>query len=185
MKVWTVQSKAVIDEIFRIGLYLPDFKKSKYLAENPKLDDLYKWMLDSFNANNSCKFSGLIFAFMSYSDNGISELQNFAEFKNLITNRKCAIDSLWKNYLNGNYAILELEYRENFNVIPIDINDFQFLMPPIMILEPYRDEHVQLFVENISKGVMVLSPLYSEIVQVHFPYIKRENVIDIHPMFEI
>lgn len=185
MKFWTVQSTKVVDEIFRLGLYLPDFAKSSYLKLNPNLTGLYRLVLDSFNYNNSCDYNGLIFSFMKYSGLDISEIENYAEFKNLIISKEDVIQSLWNHYMHGKYAILELEYREDFSLLPIDINDFQFLMPPVIIIEPYVEGDVQLFAENISKGVMIPSPLYSGIVQVHLPYIKRENVVGIHPMFEI
>lgn len=33
MKVWTIQSQEVVDQINRDGVYYPDFSKSRYLNE--------------------------------------------------------------------------------------------------------------------------------------------------------
>lgn len=59
---------------------------------------------------------------------------NFTSFYSFIQNKRAVIESLWNELSSKDAVILELNYDDNFNPIFLDINDFQFLMPPIFFL---------------------------------------------------
>ena len=81
--------------------------------------------------------------------------------------------------------VLELEYEENFNPIFIDINDFQLLMPPRMILPPYTGESFGRILNDISLGRVSSSEFPSYLFQAHLPDIKKENIINVYPVFSL
>ena len=81
--------------------------------------------------------------------------------------------------------IIELNYEDNFNPIFIDMNDFQFLMPPIMLLPPYTAESINRILEDITQDQICVSEFPSYVIQAHLPYIEKRNVINIYPMFEL
>jgi len=85
----------------------------------------------------------------------------------------------------GDFSALEEDYEDNFNPIFIDMNDFQFLMPPIMLLPPYTSESINRILEDITQGQICVSEFPSYVIQAHLPYIEKRNVINIYPMFEL
>ena len=80
---------------------------------------------------------------------------------------------------------MELNYTESFNPIFIDINDFQFLMPPIMLLPPYTKESLLRIQRNIIQGQITVSEFPSNVIQAHLPYIKKENIVNAYQMFDV
>ena len=95
------------------------------------------------------------------------------------------IEGFWKQLDKDNSMIIELNYENNFNPIFIDMNDFQFLMPPIMLLPPYTAESINRILEDITQGQICVSEFPSYVIQAHLPYIEKRNVINIYPMFEL
>ena len=80
---------------------------------------------------------------------------------------------------------MELNYEERFNPIFIDINDFQFLMPPIMLLPPYTKNSILRIRQDIVYGQTSVSEFPSNVMQAHLPYIEKENIVNVYPIFEI
>ncbi|MGN0676257.1 MAG: hypothetical protein ACI4K5_00755 [Ruminococcus sp.] len=185
MKFWTVQKTAVVNTVNKFGGFSPDFNKSDYIEINPDLKSLYDVILSSFNQVNNVMFSGLIFSFMKSDDKNIYQIPDIYSFYDLIKEKKPVIKSLWENLSSKDTVILELDYSENFNPIYIDINDFQFLMPPIMIMPPYTDKDIQYLLEDIQNGIIRPSVFPSGLIQAHLPYIKSENITNIYPMFKL
>lgn len=95
------------------------------------------------------------------------------------------IGTFWKQLDKENSVILELNYENDFNPIFIDINDFQFLMPPVMLLPPYTKESINRIVADITQGRITLSEFPSNVIQAHLPYIEKRNVINMYPVFEL
>ena len=184
MKVWTVQNKDVINKVKSEGIYQPDFSKSNYLQLNPNLGGLYKMILESFNKINSMNLPGVIYAFMRSDDEQIYEIKDYEEFYSFVQNKRMVIDSLWQEFMKKDSLIMELNYEDNFNPIFVDINDFQFLMPPIIYLDPYREEDVERICVNICSGKITQSVFPSYVIQVHLPYIKTENILNTYSMFD-
>lgn len=185
MKIWTVQSKETLDIINQDESYLPDFNKSMYLNQLPDLKDLYSFVLESYNQVNNVNIPGLIFGFAKTDNLNVSEISNFDEFKDLITRKKDAIESLWNQFSNQNSIILELEYAEPFNPMLIDLNDFQFLMPPIGLFPPYKKDDIYRLLNAFESGKIQQSIFPSEIIQTHSLFIKKENVVNTYDFFTI
>ena len=185
MKFWTVQKITVADTVNKFGVFSPDFSKSDYVAMNPELKSLYDVILSSFNKVNNVMFAGLIFSFMTSDNKKIYSIPDIYSFYDLINEKKPVIKSLWENLCSNDTVILELDYSKEFNPIYIDVNDFQFLMPPITIIPPYTDNDIQYLLEDINNGIIRPSVFPSGLIQAHLPYIKSENITNIYPMFKL
>lgn len=190
MKYWTVQKREIIEIAKKEGVFQPDFRKSDYLQRYSKplyleVEKLYDMVLTAFNKINGTNLPGVIFAFMRGDGKMIYQIEDINEFYSFIQNGKAAIQSLWNTLLTEDTVIVELNYEEEFNPIFIDINDFQFLMPPIMILPPYNSEDVSRIYGEICRGEITSSALPSNIIQTHLPYIKPENIVNVYPMFDL
>lgn len=149
---------------------------------NKNLSNLYSIILDSFNQINKKDLPGVIFAFAKNDNNRICSIKEFKEF---IKSKHEVIEGFWKQLDKDNSMIIELNYEDNFNAIFIDMNDFQFLMPPIMFLPPYTSESINRILKDIEKGQICVSEFPSYVIQAHLPYIEKRNVIIIYPMFEL
>ncbi len=184
MKFWTIQDKSVIETALSEGLFQPEFSKSRYLNISEDLADLYDFVLRSFNKINDTNLPGLIYAFARSEGKYILQLENFDEFYAFINEKKAALEGFWNKLDKENVVIAELEYDETFNPVFVDINDFQFLMPPIMALPPYTQESFEMIIKSISIGQAIPSPFPSHVMQAHLPNIKKENIINIYPIFD-
>lgn len=185
MKFWTVQTKSVIEVIQKQGIYQPDFNSSRYLNINKNLNDLYSVILQSFNQINNKDLLGVIYAFAKSDSERISFIETIEEFEVFIKNKKAVIGGFWTELDKDNSVIIELEYEENFNPIFIDINDFQFLMPPLMLLPPYTEESISRILKDIKTGQITVSEFQSNVIQAHLPYIEKKNVVNIYPVFDL
>lgn len=183
LKFWTVQNAEILNIIKEEGAFYPNFQYSKYLQTIPELSKLYSLTLEAFNLVNKTNLNGLVFAFAGSDNNAIFSFRDIYDFYDSINNAKVALLCLWKKLaLQGN-VILELEYTEPFNPLFIDLNDFQFLMPPIIYMPPYTEEYLDILLENFYKGLIAPSVLPSNIAQAHLPYIKAKNIVNVYPMF--
>lgn len=185
MKFWTVQKQSVIDEVLETGIFYPDYKESNFVKENPQLLELYKLVTDSFNEVNNTQFSGVIFTFFDTDGNNILYYNNIEEFTAAIKYKKASIEALWKKFSPDEYVIVELEFEPEFNPIFIDINDFQFLMPPLAPLPPYTESDIIRLLQEIREGIISPSVFPSYLIQGHIPFIAKEHIVGLHPMFEI
>lgn len=185
MKFWTIQTKDVLEIIQKEGIYRPDFSKSRYLGMNRELNDLYYFILQSFNSQNQKDLKGLIFAFARSDNKSIYPIGSIDEFKSFMESKKAVLGSFWKNLDQNNSIIMELNYEERFNPIFMDINDFQFLMPPIMLLPPYTKNSILRIQQDIVYGQTSVSEFPSNVMQAHLPYIEKENIVNVYPIFNI
>ncbi len=185
MKFWTVQSRAVMETVYQKGVYQPDFSKSRYVSQIPNLEPLYAFLLSAFNGINNTELPGLIFAFAGSDGRQIYPLENIEEFYVFIQSKKNAIESLWRAMGRENSVIVELDCDGAFNPIFIDINDFQFLMPPVTLLPPYTRESIDRICEDIARGQIRASEFPSYVIQAHLPNIRKEQVAGIYSVFAL
>lgn len=189
MKFWTIQTKQVIEVVNIEGIYQPDFKYSRYLKEISELSDLYGYILESYNQLNNKSLPGVIFAFAKHSDDKIEFINNIQEFMDFVREKQFAIGGFWENLIKRKeqFEIIELSYNEEFNPIFIDINDFQLLMPPIELswYSVFTEESIKRIINSICFGNYTVSELPSGVVQAHLPYIKKDNVLNVYPIFDI
>lgn len=183
-KLWTIQKREILDLINQNGIYYPDFKKSPLLEILPDLSELYSLVLDAYNKINDTNADGLIFSFFCSDDNGINYINDFDEFKLLMQGKSSFIKNLW-NMLIKDAVILEIEYDPAFNPLFVDINDFQTLIPPITLVEPYNVESINQIIINLENGIIEQSPMPSNIIQGHTNCIKKEQILNIYPSFEL
>ena len=115
---------------------------------------------------------------------GLALIPGLTDFT-FMESKKAVIGSFWKNLDQNNSIIMELNYEERFNPIFIDINDFQFLMPPIMLLPPYTKNSILRIQQDIVYGQTSVSEFPSNVMQAHLPYIEKENIVNVYPIFEI
>ena len=189
-KFWTIQKRSVLDTIEREGVYYPDNEKSQFVAENPELLRLYQQFTDSFNRWNDTECKGLVFLFVGCNDMDFySELhfETYDEFKAYMKKYGPGkIDALWKKLIADDSVVLELEFDEYFcQTLTIDINDFQFLMPPVLIIPPYTKDSLEQLKLSIKCGDFDESDFPSGILQDHRPYIKKENIVGVYETFQI
>ena len=186
MKYWTVQTKEVLDIINRDGVYNPKNTESRYVKENPSLLPLYNFFTMAYN--NGTNAEGLIYTFFDCDYNNIHYFMNIDEFTASIKYpiHANAVRSLWKKLISQKDAIImELEFSDELNPLWIDINDFQFLMPPILCVPPYTEEIFSQICDFIAEGICFRSPFPSYLIQGHLPYIRKDNIVNIYPVFEI
>lgn len=184
MKFWTIQTKNVIESIQKNGVYQPDFRRSRYLLRiNRNLIDLYAYLLRSFNRVNHRNLPGVVFAFAKGGQNGITSIGTMDEFRAFIQSKQDVIGGFWKELDRSNSVIMELDYEDNFNPLWIDINDFQFIMPPITLLPSYTEESFLRILANMAQGRFEASPFPSNVIQGHLPSIEKRNVINVYPLF--
>lgn len=184
MKFWTVQKKEIINLVNKNGIFYSDFTKSNYLKLNPNLKDLYGLVLKSFNKINDLNLRGIIFAFSQSDSQAVYEIENFKSFYSFIQNKKAVIESLWNELKSKEAVILELNYKKDFNPIFLDINDFQFLMPPIVFPYPFTEQDIERICWSIENGRITRSVFPSNVIQAHLPYIKSENIVNTYSMFD-
>ena len=185
MKFWTLQKKAVIESALANGIYQPDFRKSSYLQLLPNLWPTYNLVLTSFNVVNGTDLPGLIFGFLYSGDRSVYEFANIGEFRAVVREKRAAIKSMWSNLTAEDTLVVELEYEERFNPILIDINDFNFLIPPVGFPPPYTPEDVGRLRKNLLSGVIETSVFPSGVIQAHLPYIRAENIRQTYEMFDL
>ncbi|MGN0593822.1 MAG: hypothetical protein ACI4I6_01575 [Hominimerdicola sp.] len=185
MKFWTIQTKRVVEVIKEKGIYQPNFNQSRYLKINNNLNSLYSFIIQSFNQVNKTDLPGVVFAFAKSEGNMIFEINTFDEFKKFIISKKRVIEGFWNKLDINNHIIIELDYEVDFNPMYVDINDFQFIMPPIIIFPPYTQESEHKIRKYIGIGKFSASVFPSNVIQVHLPYIEEKNVLNIYPLFDI
>ena len=188
MRYFSVQKRVVIDSVQRTGgVYQPDFAKSDYLRSIPDLAPLYRLFLESFNRLNGTDLPGLVFGFHSAMDNdgSIRPFAGYDEFKRDVRRARAAVGSLWRHFSEQDVVVAELDYEQPFNPLYIDINDFQFLMPPIMCMPPYEEADIDRLVWAVERGIAMASPLPSGLVQACMPCIAPENIVGVYPMFSL
>jgi len=187
-KIYTVQKKMILDHINEKGIYHPNFNYSTYpqAVGQPALLKLYQVVLDAFNRNNQCEFPGLVFCFLLGDNEGVYFWTDYKSFEETIKARKMAIASLWNKMATDEYVILELDAEKYpFNYLSLDINDFQFLMPPVMALPPYDEDDLERILADLFDGCVPNTKLPSNIFQAHIPYITKESILNVYPVFSI
>ncbi len=185
MKFWTIQTLDVIDIIKKDGSFYPDFKKSIYLNTNSKLENLYYFVLESFNNINHMDLLGVIFAFARKDTYNIYEIDDIDEFRSFIQDNRSVVDGFLKRLDASKFVIMELDYEEGFNPIFIEFNDFQLLMPPIELVFPYSRQSVDRILADIEQGRIRHSEFPTPVVQAHLPYIKEGNIVNIYYLSEL
>jgi hypothetical protein len=185
MKFWTLQKRDILEKVLNDGCYQPDFSQSSYVKRIKHLDMLYDLVLDSFNRNNHTNLPGLLFAFTATDNQYIYDIPDIDAFVAYICDHAGAIKSLWNTLIKDNVVIMELEYADNFNPIYIDINDFQFLMPPYVPLPPYSQNDPLRLLNLLSSGQVMPSVCYSGIMQAHLPWIRPENLVATYEVFPL
>lgn len=184
-KFWTVQKREIFTEIQKRGIYYPDFSKSDFVHENPKLSELYNFMLNNYNRINRTNCKGLIFSFFKMNDEYLQFFPDFETFKSFIILKKNAIYAMWKKLLSNDCVILELEVESELNPLFIDINHFQLLMPPIMTLPPYTKDDINMIIDWVKNGKIGKGYENPALIQAHLPYIRIEDVIGVYPTFDL
>ena len=193
MKYWTIQGRNVVETLQTDGGYFPSFEKSTYVAANPKLAQLYSYLLNSYNSLNygitSYMFQGLVFCFAEWFNQKpgcIVQFDDYQQFANAMTEyeQKLVIKALLNFYRQSENYILEIDLDPFYlNPLPVEINNFQAIMPPMTAAGPYDEEKLRRICKSIEFGVFEQPAFPSEraLVQMHLPYINAEWVSRFYP----
>ena len=187
VRFWTVQKLDVLTVLLQHGVYQPVFQYSDYVESSPALYDLYDFMLYHYNKLNRTDVPGLVFTFLKRDEDGaIYDFTNFQEFRQFIIDHAISIKALWKNLASKNTVIMCVEKEiTDENMMVVDLNDFQYLMPPIIQAYPYSEGYTDFLLNSLSSGTQIQSIFPSNIIQAHIPDIKAEEVIGLYPMFDL
>ncbi len=186
IRFWTVQKLDVVTALLKYGSYQPAFNYSDYVEEDPDLSELYGLLLESYNRVNNTDYPGLIFTFLGNDDDdNIFDFKDYPAFRNFIISHAFAIKPLWNHLAAKNTVIMCVEKELDKNLLLIDINDFQCLMPPITLAPPYTEDYIRYLVQNFSAGNYVRSIFPSNLIQAHIPNISAEDVVGLYPMFTL
>lgn len=187
--LWTIQKKSVLEIIEKDGVYYPDNKKSSFVAENPKLLDLYQKFTDVFNYNNDTECTGLIFSFLGCENKDLVKsfwFESYEEFRDYMKiNAPGKIDALWKKIATEDSVVVGFENDRDLDTLIIDINDFQFLMPPVIPFPPYPIDAEEELLYYLESGGFDQSYLPSGILQEHSPYILKDKIVGVYDVFSI
>ena len=82
-------------------------------------------------------------------------------------------------YLKENPALTSV------NSLLIDLNDFQFFMPPIQYFPLYTEKSVDRICTDLEKGQIRQSEFPSYVIQAHIPYIAPRDLVNVYPLFEL
>lgn len=185
MRFWTIQTMDVLEILRREGVYQPDFFQSRFLAANPPMADLYDFVLRCYNQVNGTCLPGLVFAFARSDNESVYLFGSAQEFYQYMCDHRYAIQSFWNQLDPANSVVMELEYPQPRNPLFIDINDFQFLMPPMTVLPPYTAQSAQRITEDLRRGEISASEFPSGVIQAHLPCIRQENVCNLYQLFAL
>ena len=177
---WTIQKPEVINIVMREGTFLADFSKSAYLETIPDWDLLYEWLLKAYNIINKTDFNGLVFGFMRMVDEQVKDIEDLEEFLETVYDGKDALRSMWNYFKMKNCKIVHLETERKYNPMGIDLNNFQVLMPPMLILPPFTEDYVSWMMKTFFSGVAPHSIFPGNIMQVHIPQINREDIVQVY-----
>lgn len=189
MKFWTIQSKEVMDIIESENAYYPDFSKSRYVLNKKPMNSLYSFVLNSFNSVNHESYKGVVFSFVKLNNNGIVAFKSSNEFSSYIKQKKNIVGQTWSCF-SRNSKILEIDLIDDFNPLYIDFNDYQIIMPIDPITEILYGnpggEYKDILMSNLQNGIFQMTPNYAcGLIQAHLPYIKKENIVNVYPLFKI
>ena len=148
MIIWKVQQAEVVENAIQNGCYIPNIYKSEFLKNvNQQVEDgkervaelvnLYKFISSIYWERNTIKgikpgnSTGICFGFAGDSGKELFSWNTIDEFGKFILSHMSVIDSLWNEMLfNPKNVVLKIEV--NCDPCPIDINDWQYLMPPFI-----------------------------------------------------
>lgn len=128
-----------------------------------------------------------VFAFASvipspyHEDSLVFEDMDFNDFKDFIAKHMFAIDSLWRSF-SPDSVIMKLEMMPD-DYVTMDINVWQFLMPPSVVLPPFSQKDYFKFSYLMAQPNMIIhGPLPSGVYQVILPYLVESNIVEVHEM---
>ncbi|WP_286028245.1 hypothetical protein [Ligilactobacillus agilis] len=202
IKIWTVQDIAVLNKLLMGETYFPDLEKSSYFNNFPEElrkgnQDLYSFLLSTSNRLNQFNSNGLVFAFSKIINLEEPEYKNYVkpgsidsieEFQQFIADNQSAIKSIWDDLSVPGKVILELMIDLNsFYFLPIDINDYQCLMPPINLMGGLITiEDINDILDCIKSGHFSYGHIIpSKVAQLHLPVIFPDQLIGAYPVFKV
>lgn len=184
MKFWTIQSQEVLEIIVKEDIYHPKFSRSQYYKQ---YDELYDFMLKSFNNINNLHCEGLIFSFCVSKKDTIYPIANVEDFRYFINLNKAKITNLWDVFIKNDCKIIELEMDLVFNDLPMSFNDFQYIMPSpvneLLFNSVEYQSNCEIIYSNIKKGIKMCSGYDYDLIQSHVPYIKKVDIKNVYKLF--
>lgn len=183
MKLWTLQSKEVMQIIDDEGIYRPDFKKSRFPSSSR---DMYYEVLESFNRINETQLNGVVFCFGQYcAPNTMTELNSKEVFDRMIANSgiKGMLSSGYYNLFDGTHSLLRVEGFDSVNPIIVNYADFCDLKSPQFFLSPDQAQQVH---DSIRHGIVVRPIIQcGSFFQYHIPFLKKERIVERYDNYSV
>lgn len=188
MEFWTVQHKKVASILIEKGIYYPDFKFAKKYSDMQKM---YPELLTEYNVRNRKDLKGLIFGFGKLKNKTIN---SYSEFCYFFKNNPLLSQAF--NFWNKDHLVLKINIEEEFDAVPIELNDFIKLtfhktndVKGILRLEnaerqtnPYYSfaTDIKGIKDRFSKGEII----ENFCVQIHYSHLKLTDIVEAQPMFD-
>lgn len=205
IETWTVQSKKVIEIINTHGEYLPSVDHAGF--DQMKL--CYYAAVSVFNLVNKQQREGVAFAMAPAPNAPFPSIEELMAFFHRDPGMLFFLAKNGKSLIDDDHVLLKLRYHEDFNPIPIDIHSFVAFSD---YLDYHENEYGQPCLKLTQR--LQEDPNYSKIqrqficwkngeyggpfaeesarifrdfetmIQLHLPYIRSENIVEIHPAEE-
>lgn len=179
MRLWTIQSKEVVETIRNEDIWIPDFSKSTYPEKVPGFRELYDFVLAASNKNNNRQDKGLVFCFMEIKGNEVHPIgQGIDSFINFVNNNFNDLQNIWNVLFTDDCYIMELEVDlGSYFPTLIELNDWN-LMAYGVDLPSYPVGYNQYIREQImNKKITISDYVHSNVMQVHLPFIRKDDVV--------
>ncbi|MEK5378584.1 MULTISPECIES: hypothetical protein [Paenibacillus] len=186
MKFWTVQHRNIARILFEKQNYSPDFNIPHPSNKYGSMRNVYPIVLDEYRKRNNIDCSGIVFGFSQLERVELEDSQQFYDFF-----RKYPNTSIAFQFWDPLYCLLELEISDSIDVTPIGFNDFIKLsieadkdigrMNYINQFEatPFDQQLIEIK-DHFNNGTV----RDNWVVQVHTHSISKDNIVDIHPIFD-
>lgn len=142
MKFWTTQTEKVIEYIVNDNVYNPDFNFSDGLGSK-EMKGGYDGILKAYKYRNHLDCKGLVFGITQLEDIPVESIEQYREY---FMENTTFWDSV--SYAGENYATLELEVPDKFDLIPVYFQDFI-----ILAMRSIKDIEFHLYVKPELKHI--------------------------------
>lgn len=186
MKFWTVQHRNVARALFKKEIYEPDFNILHPSNKYGSMRNVYPMLLNEYKKRNGVDCSGLVFGFSHLER---FELEDSLQFYEFFFNSPNTAEAF--HFWDPLYCLLELEISDSIDVTPIGFNDFvklsveadnDFASMNILSQAEATPFHQQIV--EIKDHFDIGTVRDNWVVQVHTHSISKDNIVNIHPMFD-
>ncbi len=203
MTYWTIQHKAVIDQLNKNGTYYPDFSLS---PQNHR--ETYDRLLNLYNSINQTSFKGLVFCIEKDASHAATSLafddeQDFVGYLNTRKGVLGALNNGAYKLFDENHLLCRIETDKFDDLCPcrVDFWNFVFMMPDedggdksrYEVCRDINSAYAGLSYEDFLEQAwcamsrqQTLRPIMSSTVfQSHIPYLDKNMLRQSYPISDL